>query len=439
MSTKPLQSQESYSSTEIDKGPFLASMAPAESIQPNGAGIRLLTFNTWGLKLVSKHRKARLHAIADKIALDDAYDVIALQEVWCKSDWDYLVERCGSKFPYNRVFYSGILSGPGLAVLSKLPIESTFLYRFPINGRPSAFFRGDWYVGKSVAVTILKTASSGSIALLNSHMHAPYALSGDAAYSCHRACQAWDFSQIASLLQKAGYAVIVVGDLNSRPGSLPHRIFEFEAGLQDSWELLHGRQPLEYPKSLSPEDQIRLAGATCDSTLNTWRADRQPTEACRLDYALVDARRIIPIGASVEFTESIPGIGSYSDHFAYSLRFKVDTRSRERPNGFAGDRAAVHADLMQEVQTYINTTCKWQSNWRYWHAALSILVVIAFHPVIVVVSFIAPWASILFQFFSILIALSGVLNGFIALLFGRSEKRALMEVLQEVEDRQNAQ
>lgn len=162
--------------------------------------IKVLTFNTWGLKYVSKHRKERLRAIADKLAgtgndttnnnnsssskiiplhecikntnmggiieedaypegegvIDYDFDIVALQEIWCKEDWEYLLERCSSKYPYSRLFYSGILTGPGLAILSKIPIESSFLYRFPINGRPSAFFRGDWYVGKSIAITKLK-------------------------------------------------------------------------------------------------------------------------------------------------------------------------------------------------------------------------------------------------------------------------------------------
>ena len=108
--------------------------------------IKLLTFNTWGLKYISKFRKQRLRAIADSLANpaseDDDYDIVALQEVWCEEDWQYLDLVCRVRYPYRRIFRSGIVSGPGLAVLSKIPVTETFLYRFPINGRPSAFFRG---------------------------------------------------------------------------------------------------------------------------------------------------------------------------------------------------------------------------------------------------------------------------------------------------------
>lgn len=123
--------------------------------------IRFLTFNTWGLKYIARFRKQRLTALAERLAgnLDagnfwdqnpndtkEQYDVVALQEVWCDEDWNYIVERCKHRYPYYRRFKSGMISGPGLAILSKIPIESTFLYRFPINGRPSAFgeVTGTW-------------------------------------------------------------------------------------------------------------------------------------------------------------------------------------------------------------------------------------------------------------------------------------------------------
>ena len=36
--------------------------------EPKKQYIKLLTFNTWGLKFISKHRKERLRAIADALA-----------------------------------------------------------------------------------------------------------------------------------------------------------------------------------------------------------------------------------------------------------------------------------------------------------------------------------------------------------------------------------
>ncbi|KAG0678307.1 phospholipase C type enzyme [Pichia californica] len=431
----------------------LNTMRSTESFnEQEGNVFKLLTFNTWGLKYVSKFRKERLMAIADRLsgahattdeAIDiDDYDIVALQEIWSKEDWNYIDQVCSNKYAYRRWFSSGIIAGPGLAVLSKYPIKKTFLYRFPINGRPSAFFRGDWYVGKSVAVSILVLPDNSTIALLNSHMHAPYAANGDAAYDTHRACQAWEISIIVDELKAAGHSVILVGDLNSRPGSLPYRILEDDAGLSDSWELLHGKTELELVKTMDPWEQIIRAATTCDSILNTWRAQRRPDEACRLDYALVDSSALQPIQASVRFTEKIPNIGSYSDHFAYSATFRVknknETSSHEKCKIRSKDKLLkVYQDLTELVNEYIDTTLVWQRNWRMWHFVISFFIALAFLPVITVVSYRAPWSSILFYFFGCVIFVTGVVNGLISLLFGRYELRNLTEVVLEVNDRIN--
>ncbi|KAG5420316.1 ISC1 [Candida metapsilosis] len=408
--------------------------------------IKLLTFNTWGLKLVSKHRKQRLRAIANKLAdpkdAEDDYDIVALQEVWCEEDWDYFDQVCKERYPFRRFFKAGIISGPGLCVLSKIPITETFLYRFPINGRPSAFFRGDWFVGKSIAVTMFQPHQDGAlpIALLNSHMHAPYG-HGDASYSTHRACQAWDFAKIVRMLKKAGHAVIQVGDLNSKPESLPYKIFTIEGGLSDSWNVLHGDKIVSTQQLhlLSPEQQVSLAGVTCNSRLNTWRKERPMTEACRLDYALIDANCITPVNARVKFTETLtpPLRCSYSDHFAYSVEFnvaskgsysdKIETHSPE-------ERGAIYKELLSEISHYRSHTIPFQAGWRKLHFILSILVVIGLHVAIVFVSNVAGWSSVLFLFVSTIVIVTGLLNGLIWALGVRSESRALQEVKLEVED-----
>ncbi|AMD19533.1 HCL618Cp [Eremothecium sinecaudum] len=426
--------------------------------------VKFLTFNTWGLKHVSKFRQERLCAIADKLAgydnflqlvdyrdvsdnnyqLDedpDDYDVVALQEVWCKSDWDYIVDRCKGRYPYHRWFLSGMVAGPGLAILSKIPIESTFLYRFPINGRPSAFFRGDWYVGKSVSITLLKQTSPNTpqLCIMNSHMHAPYALEGDAAYDCHRTCQAWDFSRLANLYRKSGYAVVIVGDLNCRPASLPFKLLTKEADLEDSWEQLNGKQDLQYIARLLPMDQIKYGGVTCDSTLNTWRADRGPQEACRLDHALIDPQRLQAVKASVKFTERIPNVGSFSDHFGYSCTLKLlptagtTFKSKQLSREELILRISLHEEILQLIYTYMSTS-RWQQLWRAGHFWLSVVFIAVIPIFIFITTRIVNWLSIFWVFISVIITATGLLDGLISYLFGNSELRALEEVGQEVRD-----
>ena len=431
--------------------------------------VKFLTFNTWGLKFVSKHRKERLRAIADKLAGDkvgtpieelnvlnegftedegsiDDYDIVALQEIWCKEDWDYINERCKERFPYRRIFYSGILTGPGLAILSKIPIESTFLYRFPINGRPSAFFRGDWYVGKSIAVTLLKplTPDTFPIAIMNSHMHAPYAMTGDAAYECHRSCQAWDFSKMANLYKKAGYAVVIVGDLNSRPGSLPHKFLTAETGFVDSWLQLNGQQDIVKISKMTAVDQLKVGCTTCDSQLNTWRAQRQPDEAKRLDYALIDPTKLKTVNASARFTERLPNIGSFSDHFAYTCTLEllskpgeqnnnVNSEAINQPKQLLQDRFKSYEEMLRCIEKYMVTARK-QKIYRGIHFIISVFLIIA---CIVVTTFTANkagWSSIFWVLFATVVSVTGLIDGLISFLFGRSEIRALWEVEQEVRD-----
>ncbi|OBA23219.1 DNase I-like protein [Metschnikowia bicuspidata var. bicuspidata NRRL YB-4993] len=401
--------------------------------------VKLLTFNCWGLKYVSKLRRPRLRAIAEKLAHTD-HDVVALQEIWVEEDWQYIEETCLAKFPHRRFFKSGIVAGPGLALLLRVPIESTFLYRFPINGRPSAFFRGDWLVGKSIAVTILGSHVPGArqLAVLNSHMHAPYKQHGDASYSTHRACQAWDLLKLVKVLQRAGYAVVQVGDLNSKPGSLPHKLFTQEGGLSDSWELLHGENTLPNDEIalLSPHEQITRGGITCDSRLNTWRAHREPWEACRLDYALIDRRALTPVAAEVLFTDLLkaPYSCSYSDHFAYSVTLHLKDQQYLEPVASKTELAKLYGETLSELQTYIDHTIPFQSNWRKLHFFASLVAVVVILVGIAFASAVQPWVSVLLALASTLIAVTGVVNGMICFLGVRSEKRALLEVKMEVED-----
>ena len=437
--------------------------------------VKFLTFNTWGLKWVSKHRKQRLRAIADELSGStvgtslegsdilqpggtvfrdiageirretDSYDIVALQEIWCEEDWDYLVERCSHIFPYHRLFYSGILTGPGLAILSKIPIESTFLYRFPINGRPSAVTRGDWYVGKSIAVTLLDpvTESSAPLAIMNSHMHAPYALTGDAAYHCHRACQSWDFSKLANLYKKAGYAVVIVGDLNSRPGSLQHKFLTMETGLVDSWEQLHGKQDIAAISTLNPMEQLKFGCTTCDSTLNTWRPKCKPTDACRLDYALVDETRLKTVDAGVRFTEKIPEIGSFSDHFAYCCTLELLPEDKQNNRKLLLSKELLlqrydnYNEMIDTIDKYM-TTAETQKLLRGIHFIISMLLLLG--TLVVTSMTVNPtnWSSLFWVIFVTVIAVTGTIDGIISFLFGRKEIRALTEVQQEVLDAKHA-
>jgi len=128
---------------------------------------RIVSLNVWGLWIVAKQRKERIQAIGDwltstsrpnSISSDAglankdpsaSYDVVCLQELWVRSDAEYLRHRAKeSGLQYSRYFSSGAL-GSGLMILSRRPILSSTILAFPLNGNPLHFIQGDWFVGKA--------------------------------------------------------------------------------------------------------------------------------------------------------------------------------------------------------------------------------------------------------------------------------------------------
>lgn len=405
----------------------------------NGAPvIRVMSLNCWGLKYVSKYREQRLTAIAKKLANNAKnYDIIALQEIWVEEDFVRIKELIYHELPYSKLFYSGILSGPGLCVFSRFPISSAMLRPFILNGRPSAFYRGDWYVGKSVASVVIEHPLQ-KIELLSAHMHAPYG-PGDAAYTCHRTCQAWEMTNLARRSSASGHLVIVVGDLNSTEDSLTYRLFNRVARLNESWAAKHGVYKGDITE-LSLEEQIQVAGCTCDSVLNSWRSDRSKDEAKRLDYIFFDSRRAIIEDSRVSFTDIIPEIGSYSDHFAVEadLRLIGQTqvpivKDKKIPNDDKDIEREIYTEMLGLIDEYKYTSI-FQKTVRGLHFWLSIIFLIG---LLIAVFWGAAsnraYVGFIFILVTILVTISGLIDGLISFLFGRFEMRALQEFESEIE------
>lgn len=121
--------------------------------------INVISLNCWGLKFLSKFHEERLQEIGRRIAATDpAPQIVGLQECWTQKDYRAIRAETKHILPYGKFYYSGIFGG-GLAILSKWPIEEGSMLRYPLNGRPTAFFRGDWYVGKGVASARIRYGS----------------------------------------------------------------------------------------------------------------------------------------------------------------------------------------------------------------------------------------------------------------------------------------
>ena len=155
-------------------------MAEAATPQSNfldlPSSLRVISLNCWGLKFIAKHRHARLTEIGRQLAAaTPPPSIVGFQECWTQQDYLTIRELTKHVLPYGKFYWSGIF-GAGLAILSRWPIEESSMYRFPLNGRPAAFYRGDWYVGKGVASARIRIGPGAKdvVEVFCTHLHAPY-------------------------------------------------------------------------------------------------------------------------------------------------------------------------------------------------------------------------------------------------------------------------
>ncbi|KAK2006875.1 endonuclease/Exonuclease/phosphatase [Colletotrichum eremochloae] len=256
--------------------------------------LRLLTLNCWGLKYISKLRPERLAEIGRRIAsCPNPPHVVALQECWVTADYEAIRAETRHILPHGKFYYSGPFGG-GLAILSRWPLEESSMLRYPLNGRPTAFWRGDWYVGKGIAcarirVRLADPSSSRpgagkehTISVFNTHTHAPYTENRpDDTYLAHRLAQSWEMAKLLRGAAERGHLALAMGDFNMRPLSLPHRIITAHAPVRDAWRALHPDSslgavddPLEVARGRpvpTADFNLEENGATSDHAYNTWR------------------------------------------------------------------------------------------------------------------------------------------------------------------------
>lgn len=245
--------------------------------------INVITLNCWGLKYLAKFRNERLTEIGKRIAAASPIPhIVGLQECWTQEDYQSIRKLTKHILPFGKFYHSGIFGG-GLAILSKWPIEESSMLRYPLNGRPTAFFRGDWFVGKGVACARIRYGDGlkDVVEVFTTHLHAPYEREPNDSYICHRTAQAWEIAKLMRGAAERGHLVLGIGDFNMIPLSLAHRLISTHSPVRDVWLLLHpdssiGASVDEAEKARrrpipTADFNIHENGTTCDSVLNTWR------------------------------------------------------------------------------------------------------------------------------------------------------------------------
>lgn len=328
--------------------------------------LHILTLNCWGLKYISQYRTERLSEIGKRIAeYEPKLDIVGLQECWTYADYQKIRDATREVLPYGKFYFSGIFGG-GLVILSRFPIVESSMFRYPLNGRPTAFFRGDWFVGKGVACAKLRLPEGQLVEVFNTHLHAPYEKEPNDSYICHRTAQAWEIARLMRDARDRGSLVVGLGDFNMVPMSFAHVLIESRGGVRDVWRELKPassvgasidppeadrRALLHLPATPDVKESLTQHGHTCDTVLNTWRwneahrkglekgidreiaASEPDPQAKRLDYIFFGG---LDNGwsvkqASVALTERHPTLRcSLSDHLAV-----VAIIARGHPSGKA--------------------------------------------------------------------------------------------------------
>jgi sphingomyelin phosphodiesterase 2 len=441
--------------------------------------IRIFTLNCWGLKYIAKYRHERLSEIGRQLALaDPAPEIVGLQECWTQQDYESIRQQTRHLLPYGKFYWGGIM-GAGLAILSKWPIEESSMYGYPLNGRPTAFFRGDWFVGKGVACARVRFGPGASdvAEVFCTHLHAPYEKEPNDSYICHRTAQAWEIAKLMRGAAERGHLVIGLGDFNMLPSSFAHQLIRAHSPVRDVWQVIYPdssvgapADPVERKRGKptpSAEFNLHVNGATCDGKFNTWRwseADRKRLEKgedvvvdkdapCergkRLDYIFVGDGGYPPSFPTPQWAVESVKIGmtqrhptlrcSLSDHFAVEA---VLTRSS------GGDDAAdnklrqsvapntaltpdTYDQIIDMIHSYVRRE-RSQRHWRLAHFILSVFVSIGCFVGVWWTGDHLPYVAFILVLVSTLSFGAGILDGLIGGFFVSSELRALKEFEWEV-------
>ncbi|XP_059177893.1 putative neutral sphingomyelinase [Physella acuta] len=280
--------------------------------------LKLFTLNSWGLPfpIVCKNRNERICAIGDFLLKSD-FDIVVLEEIWVKSDFQTLKQKLQKNLPYSHYFYSGAI-GSGLCVFSKYLIAETSYHRYHLNGHAHKIFHGDWFGGKGVGLCKIHVEQcSLDINFYCTHFHAEYNPDKDE-YEAHRLAQAFELSQFIRNTFHGCDMAILAGDLNITPSTLGYQIITHHGHMRDTW-------------TEKQNTVVNEAMGTCDVPGNTY-TEKSGQNGERIDYILFRPKNYI----KVEVAECNIGIGkipsanlSFSDHEAVMASLSI-TRTNDQ-------------------------------------------------------------------------------------------------------------
>lgn len=261
----------------------------------------VFSLNCWGL-YISRHRKERFGYLAQYLRDQaTAYNVVALQEVWIKSDYDSLRQKLSAVFPFSHYYRSGII-GSGLVVFSRHPISRVAFHRYALGGSPGRIWHGDWYAGKGIALAQVEVLPGCIVDVFITHTHANYG-KGHQGYLAERISQLWEILQFVQVQSDPMALAVIAGDFNTEKHDLPYRL------MKDSPLMDCHHQTIGYTSN-TPENDYSSRRST-------------PT---KIDYIFHLPRRgAICTDAAILHDRLLPGQHkSISDHQPLTASFKLE-------------------------------------------------------------------------------------------------------------------
>jgi endonuclease/exonuclease/phosphatase family metal-dependent hydrolase len=207
---------------------FAAAFALAPSAHSAApVRLRVVTWNVWGLPVVSPNMEARLAALPDVIAKLDP-DVILLQELWEESEGNRVrqgLERHGYRYTNHLAHTASGMTG--LFTASKLPLENVGFLPFASGRIGHSFWHLEWIASKGVGRFLVHTAL-GPIEVQNTHLQAQYDTDG---YAAERLSQV---GEIVSMHQDWSLPLVLGGDFNTGSEELPRKALLALDALRDT-------------------------------------------------------------------------------------------------------------------------------------------------------------------------------------------------------------
>lgn len=204
-------------------------MSSAPKAYAEEATLKVLTYNIWGIPIITPSRSARVDAIGEAIAEIDP-DLVTLQEVWLEEDAEALraaLQRIGLVHTWT----SGAPwpANSGLLIASRYPIREARFAPYSRGSVPHTPWHLDWIAGKGAARVRIETPA-GDVDFAATHLQSGY---GSDEYMPVQVSQ---MLEAADLIRRDATALIVAGDLNADWRAIPFRVLATRAGLSPTDE-----------------------------------------------------------------------------------------------------------------------------------------------------------------------------------------------------------